>query len=251
METHAHELHRTPGHGWKHYLFEFFMLFLAVFCGFLAENLREGQLERQREKEYMKSLFEDVIKDTQNIRSTINAQRTHVKGKDSLIQLINKGINSPQDHLAFYNLHWKYVGYVFTVAFSKRTLTQLLNSGGLRLIKNKKVSDAIAVYASKVNELEMVEQPDNSHQSNETLMESKKFIDTRYMRAIPADTMASLPFISPVVRNNSPDALKDFSFVLELDKENTIVRIGLLKRQLIDAENLLQLLRSEYQIKTE
>ena len=38
METHAQELHKAPGRGWKHYFFEFFMLFLAVFCGFLAEN---------------------------------------------------------------------------------------------------------------------------------------------------------------------------------------------------------------------
>lgn len=37
METHANHLHKTPGHGWKHYVFEFLMLFFAVFCGFLAE----------------------------------------------------------------------------------------------------------------------------------------------------------------------------------------------------------------------
>ncbi|HEY4874217.1 MAG TPA: hypothetical protein VIH86_01465 [Puia sp.] len=30
MEVHSQELHKAPGHGWKHYLFEFFMLFLAV-----------------------------------------------------------------------------------------------------------------------------------------------------------------------------------------------------------------------------
>ena len=38
METHAHDLHKVPGHGWKHYFWEFLMLFLAVFCGFLAEK---------------------------------------------------------------------------------------------------------------------------------------------------------------------------------------------------------------------
>ena len=38
METHAQELHKASGQGLKHYLFEFLMLFLAAFCGFLAEN---------------------------------------------------------------------------------------------------------------------------------------------------------------------------------------------------------------------
>ena len=48
METHAHDLHKAPGHGWKHYLFEFVMLFLAVFCGFLAENIREHRMEDEK-----------------------------------------------------------------------------------------------------------------------------------------------------------------------------------------------------------
>jgi hypothetical protein len=30
METHAHDLHKAPAHGWKHYFFEFLMLFLAL-----------------------------------------------------------------------------------------------------------------------------------------------------------------------------------------------------------------------------
>lgn len=29
METQANDLHNLPGKGWKHYFFEFFMLFLA------------------------------------------------------------------------------------------------------------------------------------------------------------------------------------------------------------------------------
>jgi hypothetical protein len=50
METHPQELHKVPGHGWKHYMFEFFMLFLAVFFGFLAENIRENIVNREKEK---------------------------------------------------------------------------------------------------------------------------------------------------------------------------------------------------------
>src|SRR5215813_12293444 len=53
METHAQHLHKAPGGGWSHYLFEFLMLFLAVFCGFLAENQREHMVERRREKDYI------------------------------------------------------------------------------------------------------------------------------------------------------------------------------------------------------
>src|SRR6266487_1581243 len=58
METHAHHLHHAPGKNFWHYFYEFLMLFLAVFCGFLAENQREHMIEHQKEKEYIKSFAE-------------------------------------------------------------------------------------------------------------------------------------------------------------------------------------------------
>jgi hypothetical protein len=45
---------------WTHYIWEFIMLFLAVFCGFLAENFREHQVEHRREKSYIKSLVKTL-----------------------------------------------------------------------------------------------------------------------------------------------------------------------------------------------
>ena len=52
MEVHHHahlasgETH-TSRKKWTHYLWEFLMLFLAVFCGFLAENQREMMKRKQ------------------------------------------------------------------------------------------------------------------------------------------------------------------------------------------------------------
>jgi len=62
MEVHAHT--HTPRKKWTHYFWEFLMLFLAVFAGFLAENQREHIVEHGREKQYMQSLYSDVKKDT-------------------------------------------------------------------------------------------------------------------------------------------------------------------------------------------
>jgi len=40
------------------------MLFLAVFCGFLAENLREHYVEHQRARQYAILLYADIKEDT-------------------------------------------------------------------------------------------------------------------------------------------------------------------------------------------
>ena len=62
MEVHHHS--HTERKKWTHYFWEFLMLFLAVFCGFLAENQREHYVEHQREKQFMTSMVEDLQKDT-------------------------------------------------------------------------------------------------------------------------------------------------------------------------------------------
>ena len=58
MEVHAHA--HTARKKWTHYFWEFLMLFLAVFCGFLAENQREHYVENQREKKFARRLLSDI-----------------------------------------------------------------------------------------------------------------------------------------------------------------------------------------------
>ena len=50
MEVHAHT--HTARKKWTHYFWEFLMLFLAVFCGFLAEYQLEHKIEKDREKQF-------------------------------------------------------------------------------------------------------------------------------------------------------------------------------------------------------
>src|SRR5215216_2649885 len=62
MEAHHHT--HTERKRWQHYFFEFFMLFLAVFAGFLAENWREHYIEHTRAKVFAGSLYNDLKMDT-------------------------------------------------------------------------------------------------------------------------------------------------------------------------------------------
>src|SRR5689334_22568917 len=76
MEVHAHT-HPDPAHGgtgrkkFTHYLWEFLMLFLAVLCGFLAENFKENQLEKNKAQQYIHSLYEDLKTDNVKINEML------------------------------------------------------------------------------------------------------------------------------------------------------------------------------------
>src|SRR5688572_7848350 len=70
MDVHHHG-HMHHEKKWKEYLFQFFMLFLAVFCGFLAEYQLEHVIENNREKQFMKTMVEDLEIDVRNIQQEI------------------------------------------------------------------------------------------------------------------------------------------------------------------------------------
>src|SRR6202030_3863953 len=59
MEVHKHPHHVTHKKKWGEYLLEFIMLFLAVFLGFIAENVREHLSEKNKAYSLAKSLEND------------------------------------------------------------------------------------------------------------------------------------------------------------------------------------------------
>jgi len=144
MEVHAHT--HTPRKKWTHYFWEFLMLFLAVFCGFLAENQREHMVEHQREKQYMNSLTTDLKGDTATIRYVISFCLTKFHGMDTLAQLLNKDILNNDDEKELYYLNSHYAANVSFMVFNERTIKQLLNSGNLRLVRKQGTSDSIINY---------------------------------------------------------------------------------------------------------
>src|ERR1041385_4874182 len=69
MEVHAHS--HTERKKFTHYLWEFLMLFLAVFCGFLAENIREHMVEQRRARELAKNLYAELRTDSITVQQCL------------------------------------------------------------------------------------------------------------------------------------------------------------------------------------
>ena len=130
---------------WSHYLWEFLMLFLAVFCGFLAENQREHYIEHQREKQFMRSMVEDLQSDTVELGKAITKAKLIAKYADSVVIFLRT--YKPQKTLptAFTENNGK-AGLLQSIIHTDRTSSQLKNSGAMRLIRNKKVNEMIMAY---------------------------------------------------------------------------------------------------------
>ena len=150
MEVHAHS--HTPRKKWTHYLFEFFMLFLAVFCGFLAENLRESQVLKHTAGKYVESFYEDLKTDTARMNFYTDfddAKLAALKNLNNCFDSISKDYHSTSCLLEL----MKISAFNRVFKMTDRTLNQLSNAGGFKLLK-KADADSILAYENSFNDIQ-------------------------------------------------------------------------------------------------
>ncbi len=155
MEVHAHT--HTERKKWTHYLWEFLMLFLAVFCGFLAENIREHQIEQAREKQYILSLIADLKENDQVISHELNFQKTRIVMMDSMINMLNNP-NQVRGHEGLLYYFARISPRLRTLTVNNRTFEQLKNSGNFRLIRKIETSNRIMAYYESIPLIRQIEE---------------------------------------------------------------------------------------------
>ena len=113
------------------------MLFLAVFCGFLAEYKLEHVIEHQREKEYANALYEEFMADSVSFSNKISARLEKEEDCDYLWSYI-KDSSLTDLPKAFYPAYTTVFYLINSYTFEPKdgVLSQLKSSGSLRYFKN-------------------------------------------------------------------------------------------------------------------
>ena len=154
MEAHHHP---GPPNGHKKKFVDFIkeglMIFLAVFMGFLAENIREHLSDSKKEKQYVNSLLKDLKQDSAKLSDVIHGNVLLSKGQDSLITLLSDSVAVPGFTDKAYRLFFKYATSMQVFNSTDRTITQMISSGNLRLIENQPVADSISNYYDKIKDV--------------------------------------------------------------------------------------------------
>jgi len=190
MEVHHHS---HGGNYWKQYLKEFLMLFLAVFVSFLAESYLDFRTERHKEKDYLITLKNDLQSDTTNINFSLrnsDSLTIYSKRLSYLVYNYNKSIES---QIQLYDCGIHIVTNLIDVPFSQGTLNQLKNSGGLRLIRNKDIVNAITDYDNAIQIIQrqfsaVMERLSEVHNSEKSIFYHAFWKQHPRSRAVEIDT---------------------------------------------------------------
>ena len=154
MEVHKHPHHVLHKKKWPEYLLEFFMLFLAVFLGFVAENYREHTVEKDRAKQYASQLLNDLKTDSAQLDSSILLNAMISRKLDTLRRFIDQNSNTTTGQLYYYG---RFTTWYNRLTPNDATMQQMKASGGIRYFHNPRIENMISEYDRLLRRLQVHE----------------------------------------------------------------------------------------------
>jgi hypothetical protein len=144
MEVHKHPHHVMHKKKWGEYLLEFFMLFLAVFLGFIAENIREHQVERHRAGVLAKNLYKDIFQDSIALQEKLATRKAKEEQCAYFISYVKDSSLTNLSSRFYPAFTWAFI-QTAQLLFEPNDgiLNQLRNSGELRYFENSELQAAI------------------------------------------------------------------------------------------------------------
>ncbi len=243
MEVHSHSHHHLSKN-WKQYFWEFLMLFLAVFCGFLAENVRERIAERKREIQFIRSYTRDLQKDIYQLDSLTKKREERKVQIDSL----NFILRSPDPDAYGRQLYFyaRYLPRPYLYIPSDATLQQLKSSGNLRLIRNTEVTDTMLAYDQQFRFMEGISiREDQLIQRIFSLM-NELFDPAVFDEMNLYDIEFVPPAGNPHLVTKDKKIIQQFLSEIHYLKTVNLGSIGWFKKRKAAAENILRFINKQY-----
>ena len=230
------------------------MLFLAVFCGFMAENHRDNLSEQSRAKEYAISLIKDLENDTINIIYSTKQLVKIEESFDSISSYIHQGI--PGDKVAGSFYYHSQIGTISPiVVWNDATLIQLTQSGNLRYFRNHELVNKISSYYSRQGYIRHLNNGDRERREK-TLAIRCRILNNHYYRyyskALPLDMVqfpdSLLKNLIPIQSNDS-QLLNEYANSFENRRGYlNLILTNTFPRAISSAQELILLLKKEYKI---
>jgi hypothetical protein len=237
MEVHHHshdpESHESQNaHSkkkWRAYFWEFLMLFLAVFCGFLAEYQLEHKIDKEHEERYMSSMIQDLDDDLRNIDIDIKNRNERIQTADTLTNLLlSADYHNQTGKIYFLARKYSVLGYFFHM--TDGTMMELKNSGGFKLIRKRAVVDSLQSYYNFYQQSEDVQdfavKALDEYRTQMIRVFNVRIFDTM-IKDFPA---ISMPAGNPALFRSDPELINEYLMRVQLVKTMSIMNIAYLKQ---------------------
>ena len=214
----------------KYAVGEIVLVVIGILIALSINNWNSNRADRIREMEYMQSMLVDLQKDKNDLDAKSEFGPIPVIYNDSLFAELQKRPLQGREK-RIYHFLLLYTNSI-DITYHDRTITQLRNSGGFQLIRNKKVSDAIMDYDIFMREaIKFMESSrysnliNNETQMNFNMFEFYKVVHLRDSAIIHKNDISKVNYPDDLKLLSYDDdkitvLLNSMSVIRELDKTN-------------------------------
>jgi hypothetical protein len=244
MEVHHHShAHGPDGHRgkkWKTYIWEFLMLFLAVFCGFLAEYKLEHVIEQQREKEFAKALYTELLDDSTASANKLARRLEKEKDMDYLSSFFADSslTDLPKNVYPAYTI-CLYLINSYSFEPKDGILSQLRNSGSLRYFKSVALQKLLGDLSVNINNVRTRNEQEYQYFASPIKLFMLKYFDWSWLDELRKQDTASnvLDVINNYRRSNRTIESKILN-ISSFDRSEASNMILFYKQMLVSTRSL-------------
>jgi hypothetical protein len=264
MEVHHHS-HTHGKKNWKTYVWEFLMLFLAVFCGFLAEYKLEHVIEHQREKEFAKALYAELLDDSTAAALKLSRRLEKEKDMDYLSSYFTDSslTNLPKEVFPAFTISL-YLINSYSFEPKDGILSQLRNSGSLRYFKSIALQKLLGDISVNINNVRTRNEQEYQFFANPIKPFMLKHFDWSWLDKLrKEDTAANVLDVINNYRQSNRNIESKLLNVSSFDRGEAANMVFFYKQMLVSTRSLqlhdyiitnqkiLELLRKSYSLENE
>jgi hypothetical protein len=225
-----------------HYLWEFLMLFLAVFAGFLAENQREHIVEHQRAEQFAHSLLADLKADTAALKIAIAYGEKKIKAIDSFFSEIELTSGKWNDTLMY-----KYGGAAGRIRPFERnsgTYEQMKASGSLRYF-HQELADLLNKYDAQAKKVVARENIGSKYVMDFYNPLQVEILDSRDVIQIQDGIMPTHPLVFRKTDKETIAVWINYAAIVQSTQERTSIEYDIM---MTEANEIIGALQNEYRL---
>jgi hypothetical protein len=242
----------------KYALGEIILVVIGILIALQINDWYQELLDRQTETEYLVSMQRDLAEDTRELREAIAGNAHLLDGLNDTLRLITSPRDDDTWGRALYTHGIKYTYWFVVMEFSRLTMAQLQYSGGMRLIRDAQVREAMIAYEQGLETTQQQTRDvmtyfhivEESHKALFDLTLSKRameFIEQDYLNMLqPIEVFRPLIDSGRYLSGNDPALLADYYDDMLYYRTALNVLNLMYRRQLQLAESLSTLIESQY-----
>ena len=245
----------------KYALGEIVLVVVGILIALQINDWYQERLDRQTEGEYLISMKRDLTEDSRELRAAIDGNSHLLTGLDRTLELLAEPRDDDTWRRDLYTHGLKYTYWFVVMEFSRLTMAQLQYSGGMRLIRDARVREAMVSYEQGLETAQQqgrdvmtyFHELEESHKALFDLTLSKQamqFIEEDYLNMLqPIEVFQPLVPSGQYLSTEDPSLIADYYDDMLYYRTALNILTLMYQRQLQLAESLSTLIEAQYDIR--